>query len=59
VKVIVHDVQPSLRSLLADSDLMQKENLIVKTSPLENTNIDESGIINEINDGECYKTAYS
>ena len=58
VKIILHDIQRSIHSLLTDLELMKEENLIFKNSPLEDPNNNESDIIEDVNDGTCFKEAY-
>lgn len=59
VKVITHDIQRSIHSLLSDTELMKDENLIFKNHPLENPNDFDPEIIEDVNDGSCYKEAYA
>ena len=58
-KVITHNVLESIHSLLSDPNLMTEKNLIFKQNPLEDPNEYEKEFINDINDGDCYKSAYN
>jgi hypothetical protein len=59
VKVITHNVRSSLFSLLSDKDLMKPENLIFKDNPLENPNNNSNQYLSDVNDGYCYREAYT
>jgi Plavaka transposase len=58
VKVVTHNVTAAIHSLLSDKELMKAENLIFHSNPLEDPNVNDKKIIKDVNDGECYKTAY-
>ena len=59
VKVITHNVTAAIHSLLSDKERMKAENLIFHNNPLEDPNVNDKKIIKDVNDGECYKTAYT
>jgi hypothetical protein len=58
VKVITHNVTAAIHSLLSDKELIKAENLIFHNNPLEDPNVNDKKI-KDVNDGECYKTAYT
>jgi hypothetical protein len=59
VKVITHNVTAAIHSLLSDKELMKAENLIFRNNSLEDPTVNDKKIIKDVNDGECYKTAYT
>jgi Plavaka transposase len=59
VKVITHNVTAAIHSLLSDKDLMKPEHLIFHNNPLEDPNANDKNIIKDVNDGSCYKNAYT
>ena len=59
VKVIVHNVTAAIHSLLSDKELMKADNLVFHDNPLEDPNKNDKSTIKDVNDGSCYKNAYT
>jgi hypothetical protein len=59
VKVITHNVTAAIHSLLSDKDLMKPEHSNFHNNPLEDPNANDKNIIKDVNDEQCYKTAYT
>jgi Plavaka transposase len=57
--VITHNVTAAIHSLLSDQELMKAENLVFHNNPLEDPNANDKTTIKDINDGSCYKNAYT
>jgi hypothetical protein len=59
VKFRTHFVTAAIHSLLSDQELMKAENLVFHNNPLEDLNANDKTTIKNINDGSCYKNAYT
>ena len=59
IKIVTHQFKHCLYSLLNDNNLMNQDNLLISThNPYDNSHITQTSILDEINSGSVYRTAY-